>query len=80
MTSITIKNIPDDLYERLKAAAAANRRSINSEVIVAIEEAVGPERLEVDRLLVRARQLRSLTADHPLTEAALADLKNSGRP
>lgn len=80
MTSITIKNIPDELYERLKAAAAANRRSINSEVLVVLEEAVGAEQLDVDSLLAHARRLRSLTTDYPLTEAKLAELKNSGRP
>ncbi|NBD34139.1 MAG: Arc family DNA-binding protein, partial [Cyanobacteria bacterium] len=31
-TTITVKNLPDDIYERLKEAAKANQRSINSEV------------------------------------------------
>ena len=37
MPTITVKNIPEDLYARLKAYAAANRRSVNSQVIVCIE-------------------------------------------
>ena len=40
MATMTIKNIPDELYEELKQRAAANRRSINNEVIVLIERAV----------------------------------------
>jgi hypothetical protein len=33
-STITLKNIPDEVYERLKASAEANRRSLNSEAIV----------------------------------------------
>jgi len=33
MATVTVENIPDELYERLKASARANRRSINSEII-----------------------------------------------
>ena len=33
-TTITLKGIPDDVYLRLKQSADANRRSLNSEVIV----------------------------------------------
>ena len=40
MATITVKNIPDELYERLKCVAEINRRSINSEIIVCIENAV----------------------------------------
>ena len=32
-TNITLKGIPDDVYERLKVSADVNRRSVNSEVI-----------------------------------------------
>ncbi len=37
MATITVKKFPDELYDRLKQSAGANRRSINSEVIVCIE-------------------------------------------
>lgn len=80
MTTITIKNIPEDVYRRLKAMAAANRRSINNEVIRAIEEAVIPARVDVDRLLADARRLRGMTAAYPIDDADLGELKNSGRP
>ena len=30
MATMTIKNMPDDLYAALKETAAANRRSLNS--------------------------------------------------
>jgi hypothetical protein len=37
MASITIKDIPDELYEQFKATAHQDRRSLNAEVIVAME-------------------------------------------
>ena len=40
MASITIKDIPDELYEQFKATAQQDRRSINAEVIVAMEALV----------------------------------------
>ena len=39
MTDLHIR-IPDDLAEKIKAQAEENRRSVNSEVLVAIEKAV----------------------------------------
>ena len=40
MATVTVKNIPDELYARLKSVAAMNRRSINSEIIMCIDRAV----------------------------------------
>lgn len=40
MPSLTIKNIPTDLYQQLKARAGQNRRSMNNEVIVCLERAL----------------------------------------
>ncbi|MFZ1730812.1 MAG: hypothetical protein WBQ23_04510 [Bacteroidota bacterium] len=37
MATLTIKNIPDDLYLLLKETAKRERRSINSEAIVRLE-------------------------------------------
>lgn len=36
MASFTIKNIPDHIYEKLKARAAENHRSINQEAILCL--------------------------------------------
>lgn len=79
MSTITVKNIPDDLYEQLRQAAGANHRSINSEIIVCIERAVRSRRIEPEAILARARQLRELTSDHPISDALLKKIKNEGR-
>lgn len=37
MATLTVKNLPDDVYARLTSSAAASRRSINAEAIVRLE-------------------------------------------
>lgn len=56
MPTITVKSIPPGLYELLKQSAAANRRSINNEIIVHIERGVRGRKIDVEDLLMRARQ------------------------
>jgi plasmid stability protein len=64
MASITLKNIPDDVYEMLKARARANHRSINSEIIYSLKRVLGVgERQEVDEILNQARRIRQRVRD-----------------
>ena len=79
MATITIKNIPDDVYEKLKETATMHRRSINSEVIRIIEQAVNPQRIDPEAMLAQARELRE-TLDVYVTEEELNRAKNEGRP
>jgi plasmid stability protein len=41
MANVTIKGLPDGVYGRVKQRAERSRRSLNAELIVALEEAVG---------------------------------------
>jgi len=79
MASITVKNIPEDIYERLKQSAKANRRSINGEIIVIIEDAVKSRKIAPEDLLVRARQLREITDDYTITDDEFTLAKQAGR-
>ncbi|MGH8802485.1 MAG: FitA-like ribbon-helix-helix domain-containing protein [Casimicrobiaceae bacterium] len=58
-TTLTLKNIPDDVYERLKVVAAMHRRSLNREAIVCIETVVMHTQMTPAERLARARQLRA---------------------
>lgn len=80
MATITIKNIPDDLYALLKETAAANHRSINGEVIACIERSVRPRPVNVDEIIERARKIREWTAEYTITEEELNEAINTGRP
>ena len=79
MATLTVKNIPDDLYQKLKAVAAINPRSLNNEIIVCIENAVASRRIDIAEALESARRLRRLTADHPIDDDAFNQAKAEGR-
>jgi hypothetical protein len=36
--TLTLKNVPKDLHARLKKSAESNRRSLNSEILVRLEQ------------------------------------------
>jgi plasmid stability protein len=68
MAGLLIKDVPTELHRKLKARAAANRRSLSGEALTILESALadrsGPLTLaEIDALRVRGRR--------PLTDAIL---------
>ncbi|MGC1376778.1 MAG: Arc family DNA-binding protein [Anaerolineales bacterium] len=79
MATITVKNIPDDIYEKLKETAKENHRSVNSEVILLIKMAVMRRPMDVAAVLEGARQTRELTAHYVITDEELTKFKNEGR-
>ena len=77
MPGLLIKDLPPALHRRLRARAAASRRSISREALVILEEALderaGPVALEeIDAL----RQ----TGAHPLTDDLVERARAEGRP
>lgn len=80
MPALTIKNIPDELYDRLKEAARVHRRSLNSEILYCVERTLVPYKTDVSTHLAIARRLREKTASYRLTDKLLDAAKNDGRP
>ncbi len=78
MATITVKNIPDQLYERLKESAQENRRSINSEILVCLEKSLQPARISLDDILERAQRLRS-RATEQFTLEEIQTARSQGR-
>lgn len=79
MATLTIKNIPEEVYERLKRRAKVRRRSINQEVIAVIERALETPPIDVDAALERTRKIRELTAQYRIRDDELEQWKNEGR-
>ena len=79
-TTLTLKNIPDEVYERLKAAAGLHRRSLNSEAIVCLESVLMPTKLIPGERLARARALRAGLPQGEFLAADIEDSKRVGRP
>ena len=80
MPTITVKNIPEEIYEKLKRAARTNHRSTNSEVIACIERAVSSQPIDPEALLAEARRLRALVAGPPIADDEFTQAKVAGRP
>jgi plasmid stability protein len=78
--SLTIKNIPAGLYERLKESAHEHGRSINNEAIFCLKRALRGGRIDPDAFLGRIESLRSQLAHAPLTDEMLRAAKEAGRP
>lgn len=57
-TSITLKNIPDHVYNSLRVAADAHHRSLNGEIIACLEQSLMPVKNNAAEQLAKARALR----------------------
>jgi plasmid stability protein len=79
MPTLTIKGMPDPLYLRLKQRAQEHRRSLNSEILVALEQVVAAAPPDARALLARADALRKKLHVSPLTDARLRAAKAHGR-
>lgn len=58
MKSVTLKNIPDETYARLRESAEKNRRSLQNEILVLLERFAPRRREEIEE------EIRDLAALH----------------
>jgi len=72
MASITIRNIPDALMEKLKARAKEQRRSVNNEIIKILEDA----KTTSDRKKFLTEVLDELGKDSEYVDNVLEAYKN----
>jgi plasmid stability protein len=79
-TTLTLKNIPDEGYSRLKVAAEMHRRSLNSEAIVCFEMAFLPSKMTPGERLARARELRAGLDAVKFEVGDIDAYKHQGRP
>ncbi len=80
MANLSLKNVPRDLHRRLKERAKANRRSLNSEIIACLHDALLPRRIDPDEAAERIRALRARLRGAPLTDEEIARARGEGRP
>ena len=80
MPAITVKNIPDKLYTALKASAESNHRSINSEILICLEQQLHPARMPPADRLERIQSLRASTGKKGFSSIDISKAIKSGRP
>ena len=78
-TTLTLKNIPDAVYARLKLSAEVHRRSLNGEAIVCLETVLFPTKVAPTARLARARELRGALAPRKFKARDIDALRREGR-
>jgi plasmid stability protein len=79
--TITLKNIPESLYESLKAAAAQNRRSLNGEVLERLESSVETTReLSHEEKVLAVEKVREMLRGRNFNLDLVDVFKREGRP
>lgn len=88
--SLSIKNVPEDLAQRLRARAARNRRSLQRELMLILEQAAAPchaatpgesgsesaaERISFDEIFARAHVL--FPKGTPSSVASIREMRES---
>ena len=48
--NLSIKNVPEDVVERLRERANQNHRSMQAEMLTILEDAVGPRKLSIEEV------------------------------
>ncbi len=82
MATLTIKNLPDEIYAALSRTAKRNRRSINQEAVVQLERSLEEDGRDMDTTIERIRHNRARLSEKGvwLTDDILDVAKNEGRP
>jgi plasmid stability protein len=81
MASLTLKNIPDRLYQRLKLFAKLRHRSLNSEIIYNLEKSVGLTEEDSQKLREEVKEFRErISRKGQLSPEEIEKAINEGRP
>lgn len=61
MATLHVRNVPDNLYQRLREQAESQNRSLSAEVIILLDRALGESSDRQEEILARIRRRRSFT-------------------
>lgn len=79
MSAVTLRDLPDDLHAFLKADAAANHRSFNKQVIVALDSyrttqvSQVPRKLTPEEKMARVREIQAHIRREAVMDGRTAD-------
>ena len=79
MPNITVKNIPQELYERLKESARVHHRSLNGEIISRLEESVSSQPVPIAEILRRIDRIQA-SMSRTLSAEEIRRARDEGRP
>ena len=61
--NLSVKNVPDEIAEKLRKRAKRHHRSLQGELMVILEEAAGPETISLEEAERRLSALNFKTGD-----------------
>ncbi len=79
MKTLTIKNIPDDVYQKLQKNAEVNQRSIHDEVLFLIKLALMKRPVGSETNLELAYPAHEIATGHPVTADKIEEMIDDGR-
>ena len=59
MPTLTVREIPERIYERLRDRAGLSRRSMSAEIVTLLEEALLPQPIDAFALIAQAEAVHS---------------------
>lgn len=78
--TLSLMNIPDELYERLKTSSRIHHRSMSSEAIACLAAVLLlPAKATASERLARARALRAMMSPSKFSARDIDALKKAGR-
>ncbi len=80
MPNLSLKNVSEELVERLPERARHERRSLNQQAIVCLGQSLRGRVVEPDQILARINRLLEDRDLPPLTDELLARARSGGRP
>jgi plasmid stability protein len=79
MPSFTVKDIPHDLYDRLKASAKVHHRSVNREILHRLEVSLRSRKVPASEILEAASRIHEAMGDRVLTVEEIQSARREGR-
>lgn len=80
MATLTIRNVPAELYDALAKQAKRRRRSINSEAIFQLQSSFAQREIDVETELEEIRKFREKLKGVFVTDEDIRREKQRGRP
>ncbi len=77
--TLTLKNVPDEIYNRLKQSAGIHRRSLHSEALVCLESVLVTRKVSPQRMLGDIQAGRAELAGKVFDHEAIDGFKRDGR-
>lgn len=80
MPDVALRGIPEDVHRELKSAASRNHRSLNGEILERLTTSVRGRTVDPEELRERIRRQREELGPIDLSDEAIRELRDAGRP